>query len=179
MIFSLQKIRNNSPYAFSETVDVSGLIELDNDIRDISPVNVSGEVSMSGHTFTFRYTIEGEMVLPCARTLVDVPYTFKIQSIDRFSTEEYQAANDEDIEFVDREVLDLLPYIKENILLEVPIRVFSEKAISNDFSKDGNGWNLFLEEEHNELKAEQAEKEKEKIDPRLASLKKFYDEKDD
>lgn len=175
VIFSLQKIRNNSPYPFEGTVDVSDLKQLDNDIRELSQVQIKGEATATGQTFTFRYTIEGEMILPCARTLVDVPYFFKTESINRFTTEEYVAANDEDISLVDREVLDLLPYIKENILLEVPIRVYSEEALNDHFSLDGNGWNLYLEEQHEEVKVE----EKEKIDPRLSALKNFFKEKDD
>jgi len=176
VIFSLQKIRNNSPYPFSNKVDVRELIDMNNDIRDISDVNVKGEAIVRGHTFTFRYEIVGEMILPCARTLVDVPYSFHIQAVNRFSTEEYVAANDEDIEHIDRETLDLLPLIKENILLEVPIRVFSEEAKNEDFSKDGDGWNLYLEDEHEEIKEEE---KKEKVDPRLASLKQFLKDKDE
>ena len=60
--------------------------------------------------------------------------------------------------------------------MEVPIRVFSEEAKNEDFSKDGDGWNLYLEDEHEEVKEEE---KKEKVDPRLASLKQFLKDKDE
>ncbi|TFB23314.1 hypothetical protein E3U55_05710 [Filobacillus milosensis] len=179
MNFSLQKIKREAPYDFSETVNVSGLERMENDIREINDVKVDGEVSVSGETFTFRYSIKGTMTLPCARTLVDVPYDFTVQAVDQFTTVEYAAKEDEDIHYIDQELLDLLPYIEENILLEVPIRVYSDEATMDNIISEGNGWDLLQEDEHEDLKAKDEEEEKQKVDPRLSSLKNFFDDKND
>ncbi|MFD2638167.1 YceD family protein [Piscibacillus salipiscarius] len=179
MKFSLQKIKREAPYDFEDTVNVDELERMENDIRNITDVNVKGDVSVRSETYTFRYTIKGTMTLPCARTLVDVPYEFSVQAIDQFTTSEYQAQNDEDIHFIDQEVLDLMPYIKENILLEVPLRVYSDEATMDNIVSEGSGWDLLQEDEHLDLKAKHEEEEQEKVDPRLSSLKKFFDDKKD
>lgn len=179
MKFSLQKIKREAPYDFEDTVNVDELERMENDIRSITDVKVKGETTVQGETYTFRYTVKGTMTLPCARTLVDVPYDFEVQAVDQFTTSEYTAQNDEDIHFIDQEMLDLLPYIKENILLEVPLRVYSDEATIDNIVSEGSGWDLLQEDEHLDLKAKHEEEEKKKVDPRLSSLKKFFDEKDD
>ncbi|WP_175615364.1 YceD family protein [Piscibacillus halophilus] len=179
MKFSLQKIKREAPYDFEDTVNVDELESMDNDIRNITDVKVKGEATVQGESFTFRYTVKGTMTLPCARTLVDVPYQFDVQAVDRFTTVEYEAKNNEDIHFINQEVLDLLPYIKENILLEVPIRVYSDEATIDNIVSEGSGWDLLQEDEHEELKAKHEEEEKEKVDPRLSSLKNFFNDKND
>ncbi|GEL75983.1 YceD family protein [Tenuibacillus multivorans] len=179
MKFSLQKIKREAPYEFSDTVNVDELERMDNDIREITDVKVKGEVTVKGDTLIFRYTIKGKMTLPCARTLVDVPYEFSTQAIDQFTTVEYEVREDEDIQYIDQEVLDLLPYIKENILLEVPLRVYSDEATMDNIISEGTGWDLLQEEDHEQLKAKNEEEEKEKVDPRLSSLKNYFDDKND
>ncbi|RPF56096.1 YceD family protein [Aquisalibacillus elongatus] len=179
MKFSLQKIKRESPYEFEETVNVDELERMDNDIRKIPDVKVKGNVSVKQDIYTFQYSIKGTMTLPCARTLVDVPYEFDIQAFDQFTDVDYKVKEDEEIHFIDQEVLDLLPYIKENILLEVPIRVYSDEATMDNIISEGNGWDLLQEEDHEELKANHEEEEQEKVDPRLSSLKNFFEDKND
>ncbi|WP_330948433.1 YceD family protein [Virgibacillus sp. MG-45] len=165
MKFTLGQIKKNAhskPFSFDGEVDVSELETMNNDIRLIKPVHVYGDCTMSGDQFIFSFTIQGEMVLPCARTLVDVPYPFEIKTQEIFSASPYLENEDEanEIHPVNGEVLDLTPFIKENILLEIPFRVFSDEAnTENNIPNKGNGWEV-LSEEISEKK----------IDPRLQKL---------
>ncbi|PAV29899.1 hypothetical protein CIL05_08450 [Virgibacillus profundi] len=169
MKFALAQIRKNAfnkPYSFSEKVDVSELETMNNDIREIKPVQVHGKYFVQGEEIIFSITISGEMILPCARTLVDVPYLFEINADEVFSTSPYygEAEEENEIHPVIGEVLDLFPYIKENILLEIPFRVFSEEAKTSDQAPvKGQGWE-FISEETNEKT----------IDPRLKKLESFF-----
>ncbi|MEI3606738.1 YceD family protein [Pseudogracilibacillus sp. SE30717A] len=171
MKFSTMEIRNNAfdgPYLFDELVDVSDLVKLNNDIRQINPVRVKGMCTVEKEEFVFSFTIKGEMILPCARTLVNVSYPFEINATEIFSTASTLDQEDEEdgIHLLTEETLDLTPYIMENIILETPYRVFSdEKALEK-----GEGWSFYIEED--ELKTEQENK----IDPRFAKLQSLLDE---
>lgn len=164
MKFTLTQIKKNTnhhPFTFDEEVDVSELENMNNDIRRIKPVHVQGQCDIQGNEFIFSFSIKGEMILPCARTLVDVPYPFDIHATEIFSISEMYKEDDE-IHPVHGEVLDLKPYIEENILLEVPFRVFSDDpdASEKGVPTAGKDWEVVT-----------LEKQEEKpIDPRLEKL---------
>lgn len=169
MKFSLQKLKNvgSEPLYFEEYVDISELEEMKNDIREIEPVHVKGHTTMQGEEITFQFTIDGKMILPCARTLADVRYPFQVDALEVFSTSlYYNVEDDSEIHPVNGEVLDLTPYIEENVLLEVPFRVFSDdKEVQENALTEGEGW---------ELKTEGATEEK--IDPRLEKLQSLLED---
>ncbi|MBY7143738.1 DUF177 domain-containing protein [Virgibacillus sp. NKC19-3] len=171
MKFILGQIRKNAndePYPFDDEVDVSELETMKNDIREIKPVRVYGNYIYQGEQIIFTFTIVGEMILPCARTLVDVPYPFEIKVVEVFSTSPYYGEEEEENEIhpVDGEILDLTPYIKENILLEVPFRVFS-KVDQETAPVKGEGWE-FVSQESDEKK----------VDPRLKKLESLLTDDD-
>lgn len=172
MKFSVQKLRmsGSNPLYFDDYVDISEVEEMNNDIRKIDPVHVKGHAVMQGNEITFSFHINGMMVLPCARTLVDVEYPFQVNAIEVFSTSEYYLnESDSEVHYVDGEMLDLTPYIKENVLLEIPFRVFSEdKQVLENALTEGEGWELQTEENS-----------KEKIDPRLEKLQSFFKDNDE
>ncbi|CDQ40221.1 MULTISPECIES: YceD family protein [Virgibacillus] len=148
----LKKSAYNEPFTFNEKVDVSELEKMNNDIRQIKPVDVYGQCFFQGDKIIFSFHITGEMILPCARTLVDVPYPFDIQADEVFTTSSFitkEEAEDE-IHPVEGEVLDLAPHIKENVLLEVPYRVFSNETNNQQNPpSEGEGWE-FISQEKNE-----------------------------
>ncbi|CEI84404.1 hypothetical protein J18TS1_13740 [Oceanobacillus oncorhynchi subsp. incaldanensis] len=152
----------NEPYFFDSQADVSELETMSNDIRKIPPVHVTGQVTVHGEEFYVNFHVTGEMTLPCARTLVDVPYPFEIDANEVFSASAYYGREEEEQEIhpIQGEVLDLTPYIKENILLEIPFRVFAENADSDEAApSSGKDWEFVSET-----------KEEKPIDPRLKKL---------
>jgi uncharacterized protein len=163
-VAQLKKNAFNKPYSFSEEVDVSELESMNNDIRKIEPVQIQGICTIQGDQFFFDFTITGQMILPCARTLVDVTYPFEIKAREIFSSSPYyNEVDDTEIHPIHGEVLDLMPYIKENILLEVPFRVFSDEADSMEVNQKGNDWEV-LSEKPKEMK----------IDPRFKKLESLF-----
>src|SRR5699024_7876620 len=112
----------------------------------------------------FNFSIKGEIILPCARTLVDVSHKLDINATEVFSTDStILPDNEEEIHQVDGEIIDLAPYIKENIILNIPIRVFYEE--------EGKDWSYFTEDE-------KIESDSDKIDPRLEKLQLLLDKED-
>lgn len=173
MKFSITNLQNEAytgAVSFDEKVDVSELESLNNDIKKIDPVRVKGICTMDKSELVFSFSIEGEMILPCARTLVDVPYDFHIKATEIFTTSAHIDDEDEKdgVHQILEETLDLTPYIKENIVLETPYRVFSDE----EALEGGEGWSFSTEADY--------EKEKEEtIDPRFAKLQRLLDNDDD
>ncbi|TMN23480.1 YceD family protein [Lentibacillus cibarius] len=168
-IAHIKKNADNVPFKFDEQVDVSELETMNNDIREINSVHVYGTADDQGNDIIFSFSIDGEMVLPCARTLADVPYPFAINALEIFSESPYDIDDeDNDIHPIEGEVLDLTPLIKENILLEVPYRVFSDdEEVISQASFEGEGWEFISEG-----------KREKKTDPRMKKLESLLKDKD-
>lgn len=172
MKLTLGEIRKHAleePYTFEENVNVSELEQMNNDIRKINPVNVQATCIMQEDEIIVSLKIKGEMILPCARTLVDVNFPFDIKADEVYSISPYYDAEDEEneVHLVEGEVLDLMPQIKENILLSTPYRVFSDdKEAQENAPFKGEGWELITEEP-----------EKDSIDPRMKKLEQLLKDK--
>ncbi|KJE26620.1 hypothetical protein LG52_2023 [Geobacillus kaustophilus] len=176
MKWTVQQLRRfqHKEMAIDETVDVSDLKQIDTLIRDISPVHVRGKADVGSAKFTFHLTLSGTMVLPCSRTLVDVTYPFSIQTTETFFADGSGIVKtDEDIHMVAGDTIDLNPIIRELILLEIPLQLIAEGPVVGGAPQHGEGWDVLSEEEW-----EKAMQEREKkVDPRLAGLAKFFEEK--
>lgn len=169
MKFSVQEIKakaHEGPISFQQSLDVSELEQIPSiDIRQIGVVDIDGIITVEKHEIVFSLSIKGKMVLPCARTLVDVDYPFRFHATEIFTTVISEADEEEEIHFVADDEIDLRPYIYENIILQMPYRVFSDK----EMIEEGEGWSFFTEDELAEIKNEQ-------IDPRLEKLQQFLDQ---
>ncbi|WP_026690013.1 YceD family protein [Alteribacter aurantiacus] len=147
-----------------ESVDVSDVKLTDREIREITPVHVKGEAVFSQDSVTFRLQIKGSMTLPCARTLNDVEYPFSIEANEIFKLDEWATFEEEDdVHEVKDNTVDLLPYVRERILLEKPMQVFSD-AKEGPAPVEGKDWEMVTPEE-----------QEKKVDPRLKELEKFFD----
>jgi uncharacterized protein len=165
-IHQLHQLQNKG-LTIDETIDVSDLKQVDKSIRDVSPVHIEGRADLSSTKFTFHLSIKGTMVLPCSRTLVDVLYPFEIHTTETFLLNDYDYTTDEDPHVVQGEIIDLLPIVKELILLEVPMQIFSkDENVEGAAPQSGKDWEVITEEQV-----------KDKIDPRLAGLAKFFEKK--
>ncbi|WP_240375149.1 YceD family protein [Bacillus piscicola] len=160
-----------------QSVDVSELKERDREIRDITPVHVTGEASFSGDTVSFHLRITGSMILPCSRTLVDVTFPFDIEMTEHFRLDG-MPVDEEEIYTHEPEdgYVDLLPYVKENILLELPIQIFADNVDEKEAvaPQEGNDWEVITSENSGEHRQD----EKRDIDPRMADLAKFFDKQE-
>lgn len=178
--FSVTQIKKNTydgPFTFAGEVDITELETLNNDIRKTFPATVEGNCSLQGDEIVFTLAIQGKLILPCARTLVDVTYPYTINVVEVFSTSPYYGEEEEenDIHEVKGELIDLSPFIKENIILNLPFRVFSEdKDVLDKAIFKGEGWELTSEDEQEQAKVVESDK----IDPRLKKLKTLLDDKE-
>ncbi len=108
------------------------------DIRELKDLHVVGIVEIDyENNIVLNLKLSGTMVLPCALTLVDVPYKFE-------TIIEENLENFDEIYKNNRNGLEISSILWENIVLEIPMRVVSENADVKNIS--GDGWKLISEE---------------------------------
>ncbi|MBE6138229.1 MAG: DUF177 domain-containing protein [Firmicutes bacterium] len=158
MEFNLLRLKNNLEkyinidltHSFTEDeLEGTGLLSLNN-------VMIKGEITKNAmDDIMLHLVVEGVMDLPCAITLVPVSHAFKVE-IDG-SRDELMDEQAENVK-KDENILDILPIIWENILMEIPMRVVSPGAEEKLTNLQGEGWKVITEEEKD-------------INPELAKLK--------
>ncbi|WP_210363712.1 YceD family protein [Bacillus sp. REN3] len=166
-ISQIQKHRNKE-FLIDETVRMDSVKETDPEIREVSPIKLSGRADISASKVTFQIRIQGHMILPCSRTLVDVRYPIDVETTETFVLNGHDYVAEEDVYQVKGDVIDLEPVIREILLLEVPMQVFCDDADGQEGApQSGKDWEVIEEQE-----------KQEKLDPRLAGLAKFFEDKD-
>ena len=102
------------------------------DIKSLKNVHVNGVLSI-GEDDELNYNLEisGTMILEDSVTLEETEYSF-------LSDAEDSAGNYEKYLNKNRNLLDILPILWENIVSEVPIQVKKEGSTLQNVS--GNGW---------------------------------------
>lgn len=111
-------------------------------LLSLNDVKVTGKIYLEHDTFRMNAVIEGTMILPCSVTLEAVEYPFHIQ-IDE-NLEEWVGEFEKKYKKCQNSI-DILPIIWENILMEIPMKVVSEKA--KDIHLEGDGWRLITDGE--------------------------------
>ena len=129
------------------------------DIRNLKEVKFDGKMY---YDYDNNLKLEGEcngvMILPDSITLDDIEYPFSFE-IDY----EINENNEEIREYYEKNknTLDILGILWQNIVLEVPMRITNAKI--EDIKTSGDGWELVNEN-------------KKEIDPRLAKLTELLDD---
>ena len=149
-----------------EVVVMDVIKETDTTIRKVSPIHLTGRADISATKVTFHLRIEGYLILPCSRTLVDVKLPVDVETTETFLLNDQEYGVEEEVYQVKGDVIDLEPIIREILLLEVPMQIFCDDGASQDGApQSGKDWEVI--EEHEKV---------EKLDPRLAGLAKFFEE---
>lgn len=130
---------------------------LNTDLIDLKNVFVKGVITKDDIDYNLNFNINGLMILKCSVTLEPVEHPFNININGKL---------EEIIEEISGNVkknentIDIYSIIWENILVEIPMKVVSDKA--KNFQAEGVGWKLITELES-----------KEEINPELEKLKKL------
>ncbi|MBN6887041.1 DUF177 domain-containing protein [Cytobacillus horneckiae] len=162
----LQKYRSKD-FPFDEIVNVDEVIKLESDIRDASPMRIRGRADIDSAKVTFHLKIEGHLILPCSRTLVDVKFPINVETIETFLLKSIDYETEEEVHQVKGDVIDLMPVIHEILILEVPMQVFCDESSEEGAPQSGKDWEVIREQDN-----------KDKVDPRLAGLAQFFNQKD-
>lgn len=138
MLVDLFKLNNFNHLDIDSDVEIPENLYENMDIRNILDVHVSGELEIDlVDEVEANLSVTGTFILPCAVTLEDVEYQFSTkieENLGKF--ENFYNKN--------KNTLDILPILWENIVSEVPIRVVKE-GVENTLV-NGEGWELVSSE---------------------------------
>lgn len=131
MNIDIYKFNGNSKVLVDQDVTFPSEYTTD-DISELKNIHVSGYFDIDEYdNLNYDFTITGTMVLKDSLTLEAVDYDFE-------SICEDSAGNYENYLNKNRNLLDILPILWENIVSEVPIQVKNEGSTLQKLS--GNGW---------------------------------------
>ncbi|WP_313798781.1 YceD family protein [Cytobacillus sp.] len=162
----LQKHRSKD-FPLDEIVNVDEIKTIDPTIRDASPMHITGRADIDSAKVTFHLKINGYLILPCSRTLVDVKFPINVETTETFLLKSLDYETEEEVHQVKGEVIDLMPVIQEILILEVPMQVFCTDSSEEGAPQSGKDWEVIQERD-----------KEERIDPRLAGLAQFFDQND-
>ncbi|MCA1028355.1 YceD family protein [Cytobacillus kochii] len=162
----LQKYRSKD-FSFDEIVNVDEVVKMDAEIRDASPMRITGRADIDSEKVIIHFKMEGHLILPCSRTLVDVKYPINVETIETFLLKASDYETEEEVHQVQGDVIDMMPIIHELLVLEVPMQVFCDDSGEEGAPQSGKDWEVISEQEKTE-----------KIDPRLAGLAQLLNQKD-
>lgn len=128
-----------------ECVDITSIDLSNTNIRKLNNTYFKGKITrISDDTFSINGVLSGTMVLPDDITLEDVDYNYEIQIDENFGENTENTENN--IEIV-QNTIDILPFLWQNIIVEIPLKVVSDK--NKNKTIQGNGWRLISEDEVN------------------------------
>ena len=134
MKIDLFKLNNFNHLGIDSDVVIPEEYYVNTDIRNIKDLHVSGELTIDyDDELMADLEVSGTFILPCAITLDDVEYQFSTKI-------EENLGKFEDFYNKNKNSLDILPVLWENIVSEVPIRVVKEGVKTQDIN--GEGWEL-------------------------------------
>ena len=117
-------------------------------IKELKDTSFNGKIiRISDDLFNLTGIIDGIMILPDDITLEDVEYHFSSQIEVNFGE---TVENDENNLEITQNTIDILPFLWQNIIVEIPLKVVSDK--NKDKTIEGNGWRLISEDEVNTSK---------------------------
>lgn len=161
-----QLLQNEQNITFDEDVkiedDVFAKNALINAVKDVH-VSGSGYLDDENDRFYVKMNVTGIMYCPDAITNEDVEVPLDTESSETYV---FGETEDDSERVVTDEVIDLIPAVIDDILLEVPLQVTDT---AEDEYPQGDGWKVYSEADY-----EQSRKDQD--DPRLAKLKQFKDE---
>lgn len=145
-----------SVLSYKDKIEIDENISYDETFLEKSPIKKLENVLARGYIYqndldeyVIKLDVKGQMYILDSITMEEISYPFSFQ-IDEILDESMQN---------NQNTLDLLEFLWQNIVLEVPIRYTKSDA----HNLKGDNWKVLTDEE-----------EENKIDPRLQKLSEYY-----
>ncbi|MBE6051144.1 MAG: DUF177 domain-containing protein [Clostridium sp.] len=108
--------------SISYTLDLEPFYFEGDKIKPISAVDVSGIVTSEGEVVVIKAHIKCELELNCSRCLEAFSYPIDIDIEERFTKDMEVLKEDDEISFVNDDVLDITEIVKNSIVSTLPIK---------------------------------------------------------
>ncbi len=145
MIIDLTKLITNNVDAININIQVTFNDEQLHkaSIRELKDTIFDGKIrKLYDDEYELEGVISGVMVLADDITLEDVDYKFNISILENFNELDNEEFNN--LKIINNE-LDISEFLWQNIVLEIPSKIVSEKSKHIDLK--GEGWRFITEEE--------------------------------
>lgn len=182
MKWPLNELRQfkDEPLQFEEVLDLEkDLKERRKDLIAITPVKVRGTFVVDSRGVVGSFNVKTELTLPSTRSFVPVTipldFDFSEYYVSQHQTNLSQFDDLDVVITLEDDILSLDKVVEDNILLQIPIQILSddEKNAKLEKMPQGENWNVLTEQQ-----LEENAHKKEKIDPRMAKLKDFFNDDD-
>lgn len=174
MQISLQKLRNSKDGLLNleKSLVMDSLVDEFSGLTSIKPVNVNAQIELlNPHLIEARVKQSTRVTLSCSRCLSEYGLMISSEWKEWFTDEKHQAieTEEQEIHYISSPELDLEPYIRESILLQLPYVPICKQDCKGLCPKCGVNRNEVT-----------CDCQIVKIDPRLAVLEDFFksDEKE-
>lgn len=130
MRLTLAQLRKLSmPYHISEELDLSKELSGFEDIRSVDVARVDYVICERGlDTYYVTFSFEVKLVMQCAVSLQDVPYTILASAEEVFTTDDQI----EDAFIIDDQTLDTKEAVLTNVLIHKPMTIIAEGVSFED-----------------------------------------------
>ena len=168
MLIQFRKLTSSDqPLEFHQTVDVSETVKDRKDVTAAEPLQVDLKATPSAYgSVEVRGRLQGSLVMKCSRCLKPVTEQLDIPFHEVFQPVEHPGQvqeEDEDITYVQGESVDLTDYVKEALVLYLPLAPVCSEDCKGLCPSCGT-----------DLNESSCNCDTEVIDPRLAGLKDFF-----
>jgi uncharacterized protein len=159
------------PLPLEQSYELPQLIERNKQLLRINRVHFEGQGVMQSGILVVKGELTGSYTLACSRCLTGLEVEFAQDFEEHFNIQAKVSGltegEENDIHEVVGQEIDLLPHIEEEVLVSIPFVPLceSEEKCKENLPQEGKDWNVLTEQD-----------EKERIDPRLADLAKFFDQ---
>jgi len=157
-------------------VDLNFLLNLDtinyhgDEIKQLSPASVTGKLYVLDDKLFLTCEVSTEFRVNCSRCLKAFNYPMDTKISAELVREDAVEDDDEidDLIYYQNDIIDLAEVVKENIILQLPMKMLCSKNCGGLCPTCGIDLN------HQQCECNQAEEvEEETVDPRLAKLKEL------
>ncbi len=119
-------------------VNISNDLLASSDIKRLDNTKFVGKITKDfDNNLVLTGILSGIMILPDNVTLEDTSYEFKTEIEEELS----------EVGNIERNSIDILDYLWQNILVEVPLKVHNSK--NDNITLKGDGWRFMTEDELN------------------------------
>lgn len=136
MKIDINKFRLKNIIEFEETLKFNKEDLAKAEIIDIKNCNIKGTLKKYDEDlYEINLNVNGTMILECSISLEETEYNFNINLSRSFDLD---GKTEENLK-INGNMLDIFPFIWENIVLEKPLRIVKE---NNKGVTSGEGWSL-------------------------------------
>ncbi|MBD5431824.1 MAG: DUF177 domain-containing protein [Lactobacillus sp.] len=142
---------------------------------EVKNIHVTGDLFYDEPYVTGNFQVSADLVVPSSRSLKPVPYHEEFTFTENYSrdtpSKDELEENSDPIVKVENDTIDLQTAVEDNILLNIPAKILTEKESKDNIYPEGNGWEVISQAAFDEGKKNQ-------INPAFEKLKDLFPDQD-